>query len=145
MCEITQHAFSVGKSTKNVFSTVLFKSTQNLILGSWVRKKTGFFRYSSVDKVSRKQLILLLRIFRNSLPVSAFMHRLSCALTCKISLLAKKRTNIGCLSELLKNCDCVIWYEGYLVNYKICVFLHNLHWAVWSVMVAKEKYDLEVH
>ena len=29
---------------------------------------------------------------------------------------------VGCLSELLENGVGVFWYEGHLVNYKICLF-----------------------
>ena len=69
---------------------------------------------------------LSLRIRRNSLRPSV----LSCTCTpsrltlwrAKVSLLAEKKATMGCSSELLDNCVCILLYEGYLVNHKICVW-----------------------
>ena len=49
------------------------------------------------------------------------VHRSSYTLTNKNFSFSRKPT-IGCLSELLENCVGVFWYEGHMVNYKICLF-----------------------
>ena len=49
------------------------------------------------------------------------VHRSSYTFTSKNFTFSRKPT-AGCLSELLENCVGVFWYEGYLVNYKICLF-----------------------
>ena len=125
--------FQCAQKHKNVLSkaTVLFKSTENLILGSWVTKKTGFFKYLSVDRVSTKQFISL--HLQKFTPCQCFhsVHHLSCTLTCKISLLAEKRTNERLLIWTFGKfwlCN-LVWRLSFEL-YIYIFFMHNLHWAV---------------
>ena len=48
-------------------------------------------------------------------------HPQAYTLTNKNFTFSRKPT-VGCLSELLENCVGVFWYEGHMVNYKICLF-----------------------
>ena len=92
---------------------------------------------------------LFLRIYEINRPCL-----LSCARPCVYLTLASKNftfsrklysegSRIGGLFELLENCVCVFWYEGYLVIHKIYLFLvHNLRRVARS---STKKYDLEAY
>ena len=124
------HAFSMRKSTPCRLSKAVLLRVSTLEL----RFELRFLKIHQSKGFRENNLFL--RMYRNS-------HRpsvLSCSCTShltlwrvKVSLLGelkqRKWLTTGCLSEILRNCVCIVLYEWHLVNYKICLFLvHNLHY-----------------